>query len=195
MRRKFLKRRSRYQNKRMQISPLPRTHQTYIYTLRNSYWKQMRVTEKLLYNQGYKKVPHGVGSKGREATRLGSMPLRGDTGDEGTYVSFEILSGEWVIWTTYWVPQPWGQTLWGWVPLADLKTSATNSEAIRNLHFTCEEYTHTWKEKEMEEADRNYPRLWAISQNSLSTYPNLNWVPTLAPLAPQHSSTLKWSLP
>ena len=45
----------------------------------------------------------------------------------------------------------------------------------------------------VEKADWNCLGLWSVSPDCPSTCPSLNWVPTLAPLALCHSSTLGWA--
>ena len=57
-------------------------------------------------------------------------------------MDLEILLGEWMVQTTYWMAQPWGLTPGGQVPLAGLKTSGINNKAVRNLASTGEEHAH-----------------------------------------------------
>ena len=51
-----------------------------------------------------------LGRKGRKAIRLDLCTWEG-TQKTGDYMGSEIFPGEWVVWATYWVLQPWGLTL------------------------------------------------------------------------------------
>ena len=44
-----------------------------------------RLAERVFYNQGCKKYPHGIGIKGKEAIKSRPVPLRWNSEEEGDY--------------------------------------------------------------------------------------------------------------
>ena len=83
-----------------------------------------------------------MGRKGREAIRSGPVLLGEDTEEEGDYTDSQIVPRESVVQSTYWVPQPWGPTPGGQVPLAVSKTNGTYRRVVINIDSACEEHAH-----------------------------------------------------
>ena len=77
-------RRPRWQNRRMQSSPLPmNTPKIYLHVEQFSLKTNWRLAERLLHSQDSKKEHMVSSRKGREAISLGPGPLGGDTEEEG----------------------------------------------------------------------------------------------------------------
>ena len=119
-------------------------YQKYIYIEKFSLKTKWRLAERLLYNQGCKKDPHGIiREEGKKSSQVQPVLLGGDSEEKGDDMA-EILPGEWVVRATYWVPQPWGPTKGRQDPLAGWSGGGTNRRAVGCLGTFHEECTNTF---------------------------------------------------
>lgn len=109
-------------------------------------------------------------------------------------MSSEILPGEWEVWTTYWASESWGPKLREQVPLVGLKTSETDSRAVRNQDSAHEECTYTCLL--LKQGVRIKLKLSGTLNSFLQpvspgVHPRLSREPAPGPFVPWHSSTLR----
>ena len=148
-----------------------------------------RLAKRLDYKERFTKS--WVGREEKEAIRLVSVPVGGDTEEEWAYMGLEILPGEWGVWTTL------GTAILGADTgktslLADLKASETNSRAVRNLYPTCEEWLFIPRTRERKQNETAWGS-GCLPQSSSSTMcPNSQWAPaTELPALAQLPSRVK----
>ena len=109
----------------------------------------------------------------------GPVPLGGDTEEK----DYKVRGPPWGVSSSNHLlgTQLWDPTMRGWIPLAGLKTSRTDSGAVRNLDSIREEHTHTCLLPKQGRGSRLEVTTPAQAEHAF-------W----PPLALQHSSTLGW---